>query len=82
MTVYSLINSFCDRFCVGIYTSLDNLYVALKDCVKRDFEYYTPQEMKEYYEIFKLTLDNEPLECFEFTTHGNEITIDWEKVFA
>jgi len=82
MIAYSLISCSCDRFCIGIYTSLDNLYVALKDCVRCDLEYSPFQEIKEFYEVFEITLDNEPLKYFEFTTHGKEIIIDWNKIFA
>lgn len=81
MTAYSLINCSGDYFSVGIYTSLENLYIALKDCVKKDLEWDSKEEIQTFYEVVKVNLDSEPLECFEFSHYGRIIEIDWEKVF-
>ena len=37
MKCYSLVNA-NGHFSEGIYTSLENLYVALKDCVQKDLK--------------------------------------------
>lgn len=82
MVAYSLINCSSDYFSVGIYTSLDNLYVALKNCVKEDLRWdFSKQDIKTFYEIIKVNLDSEPLACYEFSRHGSNIEIDWKKVF-
>jgi len=81
MIAYSLINCSAEYFSVGIYTSLENLYIALKDCIKRDIEWFSKEEVQTFYEIKKVHLDSEPLECYEFSRHGLKIEIDWEKVF-
>lgn len=81
MVAYSLISCSGEYFSMGIYTSLENLYIALKDCVKKDLEWYSKEEIQDFYEVTKVNLDSEPLECFEFSTYGLIIEIDWEKVF-
>jgi len=81
MIAYSLICCNGDYFSVGIYTSLENLYIALKDCIKRDIKWFSKEEVQTFYKIIKVNLDSEPLACYEFSCHGLEIEIDWEKVF-
>lgn len=83
MIAYSLIRISCsgDYFSVGIYTSLGNLYVALKDCIKEDLEWSSKKDIQTFYKIIKVHLDSEPLSCYEFSRYGLEIEIDWEKVF-
>jgi len=81
VVAYSLISCSSDYYSIGIYTSLENLYVALKDCVKKDLELdFSKQEIQTFYEIKKVNLDSEPLECYEFSCHGLKIKINWEKV--
>ena len=83
MKVYSLISCSSDYFCMGIYTTLDNVYTVLKDCVKLDLECgFNKEEIKNnFYEIKIVSLDAEPLECHEFSTYGKNIKIEWEKIF-
>ncbi len=81
MIAYSLISCSGDYFSVGIYTSLGNLYVALKDCIRKDLEWYSKEDIQTFYKIIKVNLDSEPLECYEFSLYGLEIEIDWEKMF-
>lgn len=81
MRAYSLINCSSDYFSVGIYTSLENLYVALQDCVKEDLEHCSKEDIKERYKIIKVYLDNEPNLNNEFSTYGNQIPVDWNKIF-
>ena len=82
MVAYSLISCSSDYFSMGIYTSLENLYVALRTDVYQNeyFAYDTIENLKDWYEIIQVNLDNEPLSCFEFSTHGIKIEIDWDKV--
>jgi len=84
MKAYSLISCSSDYFCIGIYTSLKNCYTALKDIIysmREEGSFYPQEEIKMWYKILEVILDNEPLECYEFSTYGKEISIDWEKVF-
>lgn len=82
MKCYSLISCSSDYFSIGIYTSLDNLYVALKTIIAELKEYrYPKEEIKTWYEVKEVYLDNEPLECYEFSRYGKKIKIDWGKVF-
>ena len=84
MKAYSLISCSSDYFCIGIYNSLKNCYVALKDTIyfmQKDGFFYPQEEIKTWYKILEVILDNEPLECSEFSTCGKEIPIDWKKVF-
>ena len=82
MIAYSLIDCSSDYFSIGIYTTLDNLYVALKDCVKENLKCdFSKQDIKTFYEIVKVNLDSKPLACYEFSRYGSKIKIDWKKVF-
>lgn len=81
MECYSLVNA-TEHFSKGIYTSLENLYVALKDCVQKDLKYgYPKEDVMSWYEIRKVLLDSEPLKYWEFSTYGKKIEIDWNKIF-
>jgi hypothetical protein len=81
MECYSLINAL-EHQSKGIYTSLENLYVALKDCVQKDLSYgYPKEDVMLWYEIKQVFLDYEPLKYHEFSTHGKQIEIDWNKIF-
>lgn len=81
MVAYSLINCSSDYFSIGIYTSLENLYVALKSEVYKCLEYNDAiKDIKEWYEIIQVNLDSEPLDCCEFSTYGKQIKIDWKKI--
>jgi hypothetical protein len=81
MKAYSLISCSSDYFCIGIYTSLENCYTALKSAIEDDLEFFEKSEIETFYEIKEIVLDNEPLECYEFSTYGKNIDIDWGKIF-
>lgn len=81
MRAYSLISCSGDIFSIGIYTSLRKLYIAFKKYVKDDLEWYSKEEIQTFYEIKKVNLNSEPLECSEFSCHGPKIEINWKKVF-
>ena len=81
MKCYSLISCSSDYYCIGIYTSLDNLYVALKTVVTEELKEWSKKEIKTWYEVKEVYLDNEPLECYEFSRYGKKIKINWDKVF-
>ena len=82
MTAYSLINYSSNPLSVGIYTTLKNLYVALKDCVTEDLKQgFTKQDIQSLYKIVRVSLDNEPIKLYEFSRYGSEIKIDWKKIF-
>jgi hypothetical protein len=83
MVAYSLIDCSSDYFSVGIYTSLENLYdelekVVIHECLDIGF---SQEEIKTFYTIQEVHLDAKPLDCFEFSTSGTEIEINWDEVF-
>lgn len=82
--VFSLIaNDVCDGDrCIGIYTTFDKCYQMLKEDIEdKWFPYYDKQEVKNWYSIYEISLDDEISECGDFTTGGKEIEIGWEKLF-
>lgn len=84
MDVFSLIsNDVCDGDrCLGIYTTFDKCYQMLKDDIDDKYlPYYDKQDIKNYFSIYEISLDNEISECGDFTTDGVEIEIDWDKLF-
>lgn len=84
MDVFSLIsNDICDGDrCLGIYTTFDKCYQMLKEDIDDKYlPYYDKQDIKNYFSIYEISLDNEISECGDFTTDGVEIEIDWEKLF-
>lgn len=84
MDVFSLIsNDVCDGDrCLGIYTTFDKCYQMLKDDIDDKYlPYYNKQDIKNYFSIYEISLDNEISECGDFTTDGVEIEIDWDKLF-
>ena len=82
MTAYSLINALNGYFSVGIYTSLENVYCALRTvaraCIKNGL---SQENIAVSFKVNKVYLDAEPLKFHEFSTYGTDIEIDWEKVF-
>lgn len=82
MVAYSLIDCSSGYFSIGIYTNLDNLYLALKtlfhDCLKVGF---SQKEIKGFYKVKKVYLDAEPLKVHEFSRYGIDVEIDWNKIF-
>lgn len=84
MDVFSLIaNDVCDGDrCIGIYTTFDKCYQMLKEDIEdKWFPYYDKQEVKNWYSIYEISLDDEISECGDFTTDGVKIEIDWDKLF-
>jgi len=83
MKCYSLVDVRDIRhYSRGIYTSLENLYVALEDCVRWSLNHeYSEKEIMESYEIRQVILDCEPTRYHEFSTYGKKIEIDWNKFF-
>lgn len=84
MDVFSLIsNDVCDGDrCLGIYTTFDKCYQMLKDDIDDKYlPYYDKQDIKNYFSIYEISLDNEISEYGHFTTDGVEIEIDWDKLF-
>lgn len=84
MQVFSLIaNDVCDGDrCIGIYTTFDKCYQMLKEDIEdKCLPYYDKQEIKNFYSVYEISLDNEISECGDFTTDGVEIEIDWDKLF-
>lgn len=68
--------------CLGIYTTFDKCYQMLKEDIDdKYFTYYDNDEIKRFYSVYEISLDNEIAECGDFTTDGKEIEIDWDKLF-
>lgn len=68
--------------CLGIYTTFDKCYQMLKEDIDdKYFTYYDNDEIKIFYSVYEISLDNEIAECGDFTTDGKEIEIDWDKLF-
>lgn len=83
MKCYSLIKCSSDYYCIGIYTSLANLYIALKNNVakvKRGWD-YQDEEIKTWYEVKEIYLDTEPRKYSDFSTSGKKVKINWKKIF-
>jgi len=68
--------------CLGIYTTFDKCYQMLKEDIDdKYFTYYDNDEIKRFYSVYEISLDNEIAECGDFTTDGMNIEIDWDKLF-
>lgn len=68
--------------CLGIYTTFDKCYQMLKEDIDdKYFTYYDNDEIKRFYSVYEISLDNEIAECGDFTTDGVNIEIDWDKLF-
>ena len=83
MTAYSLVYYYNGKYTSkGIYTNLDNLYIALQDYAEYKLDSgLTEEEIKDCILIVEVELDSEPLYNFEFSCHGSQIPIDWNKIF-
>ena len=82
MVAYSLISCSCDYYSIGIYTSLKQLYLTLKNVVSEDMEFYPKEEIMGFYEIKRVKLNNHnPEVCVEFSRTGKNVPINWKRVF-
>lgn len=84
MDVFSLIMNDGDHGerCLGIYTTFDKCYQMLKEDIDdKYFKYFEREDIKNFYSVYEISLDNEISECGDFTTDGVNIEINWEKLF-
>lgn len=84
MDVFSLIMDDDDHGerCLGIYTTFDKCYQMIKEDIDdKYFKYFDREDIENFYNVYKVSLDNEIAECGDFTTDGKEVEINWDKLF-